>query len=458
MSAAFAWRHAIDRTFIRESLLIALPVSLQYLLLSSMGLIDVLMVGQIGASAVAAVGLGSKFFFIMLLLVSGIGNGTHILASQYWGARREDGVRRVTALSLAIGVLSMLGVSLIMMAMPVALISLGTDDARVVELGAGYLVYGAPMLVMTAVVVVFEAALRAMHQTRLALLLNIVALLLNVLFNWLLILPHGAWQGLGAAGAALASVLARAAQALLLVAWIYGRRHLLALGWTDLRAALARHEWRRYAPTALPVMANEMLWAMGIWAYFLIYGRMGTGPLAVMSIVSPLEGMAISAFLGFGFGCSVMLGNRLGAGQMQKAFDQSHFFVLLTPALALILAGLLWWQRLPILDVFGNLDAATRQAALGVFAAVIPALVMKVLTMVLMVGILRSGGDTRFCLKLDLGSQWLLGIPLTALAGLVWHWPLVAVYLCALSEEALKALLAWRRWRQRHWVRNLVSD
>ncbi|MFC3852593.1 MATE family efflux transporter [Salinispirillum marinum] len=445
------------RPLVREVWGLAIPVAIQSALVSALGMADVLMVSHLGSEAVAAVGLGSKINFVFILLMAALGTGCSILVAQYWGAGRQDRVRHTLALSILAGTLFMLPLTLLVILNADQLIMLGTDNSQVIMQGSSYLTITAFTLWLTQIVIIYEAALRATGDSKTPLYYATFTIGLNIILNVWLINGGLGVPAMGVAGAALATLLARMAQ----VMWMFfgqqrqsPRLHLSRRHFSE---ALTPTLVKRYGSMSWPLLVNFTLWSIGSLSYHLIAGRLGTTPLAVMSLLSPIESMYHSFFFGVTNACSIMIGQRLGRGQFAEARALAKGFMIFAP-LGSFGLGLILLALSPFfLPLIGNLDAETLRQTQWAFAIMCLGFWLKVFNMVSIQGILRSGGDTKFCLYLDMSALWFVGLPLTLAAAFWWQLPFTFVYAMILAEEGAKALGNIWRVRQQKWVRNLTA-
>jgi Na+-driven multidrug efflux pump len=205
----------------------------------------------------------------------------------------------------------------------------------------------------------------------------------------------------------------------------------------------------------LPVILNELFWALGITTYNIIYGRMSTESFAAMSIVGTIEQMAFVVFIGISNATSVLVGNRIGAGKEDEAYVYAGRSLGLGIMGGLVMGLVLQVVKIPILSLY-NVSPEVIANAGRVINVITFFLWVRVNNMTIVIGILRAGGDTRFSLFLDGFIIWLVGVPMAFLGANVWHLPVYFVYLCAMSEEAAKWFLGIRRYRSRKWIHNLA--
>ena len=273
--------------------------------------------------------------------------------------------------------------------------------------------------------------------------------------NYLQIYSLG-MPAMGVSGAAVATLIARIIEIVLILGYVYGKRLPVACGLQDL-FGWSRLFVSRFFGTSAPVIANEFMWGLGTTMYSLAYGRMGDEAVAAITIATTIQDILVVLFQGLSAATAVILGNELGAGHLKRAEKYAvHFFILqfiATVGVAVVLIGIRW----PIIGLYNITPEVARDVSLCIliFAAYMPA---KMFNYVNVVGVLRSGGDTKMCLFLDTSGVWFIGVPLAFLGALVWRLPIYTVYALVMTEEVYKAVLGYIRYRQKKWLRNLASD
>ncbi|MDQ2076834.1 MATE family efflux transporter [Marinimicrobium sp. ABcell2] len=445
-------------TFWWTVVMLALPIALQMLLQSLLGMADVVMVSGLGSEAVAAVGLAAKLHFLLLVLMSGLGTGCSVLVAQYSGANKFSSCQRTLAVTLVVGVVTIVPFVLLFGVAPQVWLGWINPDPQVVELAAQYLRITAPALLLIQVSVIFEASLRALGNTTLPLVAGAVSVLINIALNYVLIFGHFGFPALGVAGAAWATLVARTLQMLFIVGWVYGRNHGFALRWHHFKEALVWKTISRFVAFTLPLMINYGIWGLGNATYHVLTGYAGTHALAVMGVIVPIESAFFALFVGLANASAVMVGRSLGADKKDEAWRLYKIFDRLTLILVLLLALLLWSIRPWILSFFGQVEepaASLLNHTLIIFCVLVW---IKVLNMVRIIGVLRAGGDNRFVLTMDFTVMWVIGLPVVALAIFWLEWPFLVIYALMFLEDAFKFFPAWWRIGKRLWMKNLTRD
>ncbi|ENM5764999.1 MATE family efflux transporter [Vibrio mimicus] len=448
----------LDRPFWQKLLQIGLPVSMQSMLFSLLGVVDIFMVSQLGESATAAVGVGNRIFFFNLIVIVGASGAVSVLAAQYFGAGNLDGVRRTLAQSWMMAIVLTLPFTLIYTLMPETIVALVADEPQYVAQATDYLWVTGISLFCTALVVPLEGALRSIGEAKLPTRVSIFAIIVNAILNALLIFGLFGFPELGVLGAGLGTTLSRLFQTALLFVLVKRRYAHLLPNRNHWQESVQRRHRQRYLTVAWPMLIHDSAWAAGLLVYNVIVGQLGVSELAIISLLAPIESVLISAFLGFAVAASIILGNEIGAQNYQRVENTAWWYVITSCSLALLLA-LLCMAAKPLLAwVISHSPLENHQLALNVCLVMAFGMVFKVFNMVGIGGVLKSGGDIRYSIFIDLFGQWAVGIPLAYLTGIVWGWPLHWVLMIIWLEELVKMGLTAQRISSKRWINNLVSE
>lgn len=445
-----------SKTFVITLLMLALPVAGQMLLQSFLGMADVMMVAPLGEQAIAAVGLAAKIHFLLLVLMSGFATGGSVLIAQYSGAKDFASCQRMFAVTLVVGISIIVPIMFVCgFAAPIWIHWINPDE-EVANLAAQFLVITAPVLLLTQIIVIVEASLRALGQTAMPLIAGIIAAVINVTLNYALITGNWGFPALGVAGAAWATLIARCVQLLFMLVYVYGSRHGFALKLKQLVQGFDPAQIKRYLAFALPLVANYGIWAVGNATYHIVTGYAGTDALAVMGMVVPVESTFFALFVGLANASAVLVGRALGGDKLEEAWRLQQFFNRLTIILIFVLSASLWFARPWVLEIFKPLAEHTAELLLQTIAIFCGLVWLKVLNMIRIIGVLRAGGDNKFCLITDSLVMWGIGLPIYALAVFVGGWAFTLLYALMFLEDGLKFLPVYLRIKKRKWMNNLT--
>ena len=272
-----------DTYFLKKTVLLAVPVAMQGLLNTVVNLVDNLMIGSLGATAIASVGLANKVFFVFSLLVFGVVSGSGILAAQYWGNHDVKNIRKVLGISLMIALIGAILFLIPARWNPRMVMRIFTTSESSIEMGAAYLMVAALSYPCTAVTNTYVAMLRSVNRVKEPVIISCVAILTNITFNYIFIIGHFGAPALGVVGAALATLIARILEMTLILLTVYVGKTPLACHVREL-FGYSKEFLIQFARTSAPVICNEFMWGLGTTIYSMAYGRMGDEAVAAITI------------------------------------------------------------------------------------------------------------------------------------------------------------------------------
>ena len=426
-------RQYIDKAFWKKLIVIGVPVSLQSMLFSLLGAVDIFMVSQLGEAATAAVGVGNRIFFFNLAVVFGLCGAVTVLASQYYGSGNLSGIRRTLAQSWFISLVVTLPFIWLYVVYDKEIVSFMADDPEYVGYARKYLVVTGLSLIGTAVIVPIESVLRSVGEAKMPTYVSIAAIIVNVFLNAVLIFGLLGFPQWGVFGAAVGTFISRFFQTAVLVYFFCRRYSHLIPTLSDWREGTIKKYRNKYFRVSMPMLIHDALWTGGLIVYSIIYGQLGVTELAIISFLSPIEGVLISTFMGFAVAASVLLGNDIGAQQYDRVEKTAWWYVLTSAVLATILFFVVWICSPLILNLLEMSPLTDKQMALNVCLVLALGMILRVFNMVGIGGVLKSGADIRYSIFIDTFGQWAIGIPLTYYTGMVLglplHWVLSLIHI-----------------------------
>lgn len=447
-------KDVFDRIFLKKVTSIALPIAAQFFITSAVNLIDVVMLGRLGEAAVAATGAVNQIFFILQLVAFGINSGASVFLSQFWGTKDLRNTRRTMGMMYLLSMVAAVVFTAASLWFPAALVSLYIHEAPVIALGADYLRIICLTFPLSLISFVLATACRCTGSVKLPMRAGFVAIVVNVTGNLLLIFGLLGFPALGVRGAAIATALSRIAECGVLLFAVY--RHKMPPA-ARLRELLAfdRPFITHYVKTTWPVLLNETMWSVGVSLYSVAYGKLGTDALAAVQISNTIVQLVNVFSRGLSNAAGILIGNQIGAGEESEAIRTSRRFLWLMPMTGVALC-VATYAASPAFLLLYNVSPATLLLSRELLWVLGGATIVKSVTMVMIVGICRSGGDTMFACLADVGSVWLVGVPM-AFLGVYLGLPLWAVSLCAMSEDIVKIIICTPRIRSGKWVRNVAA-
>ena len=439
-----------QQPFFKNVIRIAIPVALQSMLQSSFSMIDQVMVGQLGSTSIAAVGIAGKFAFLYSVVIGAVTAIAGIQISQYIGQKNGKFSDRSLCVNLFLSCIIGFLFTLVSLLFPGGIMRLYSEDPDTVSAAAEYLQIIAGTYLPMGVASTLSVMLRCYDHAKAPLIATTMSAVINTSMNYALIFGNFSFPALGVKGAAVASLVS---------GWI----NMLMIMWFMFRLIRNRKDrfvWsikmnmaerKQYLFMLIPVVVNEFLWGVGQNVFTSIYGHIGTKEAAAVALISPVESLLIGALSGLAQAAGILIGKRLGEEQKEEAYRESKALMWYGFIGSAVLSLLLLALKGYYVRIYHVEDYVRHTAGLLLiaFAVLVP---FKVQNMILGGGIIRSGGKTKYIMWIDLLGTWALGVPLGFLAGRWIGLPVAWVYFVIGLEEIVRWGISVRLFRSRKWM------
>lgn len=432
---------------------LAIPVTLQSMLQASFSMIDQIMIGQLGSVRVAGVGYAGKFVTAYTVIVAAVASVAGIMISQYLGQKNSQDVKRSFYLNLLIAFVVSAFFFVVCLLFPTPLMSFYTQDPAALQEASSYLSIITFTFIPTAGATLISTLLRCMEKPKLPLYASMVSAALNTGLNYVLIFGKAGFSPMGVQGAALATVIAQVVNWLIMLLMI-PRKDFLFLKTNKQKAD--KFNWKQYGAILLPILLCDFLWCFGENVYASIYGHMSTSSGAAMTLMNPIVIMLIGALCGLSQAAGIIVGKLLGNKDYDEAYSASKkliFYGFVGSVILSIVVALTASFYVQIYQVEETVRALTIQI-LWAFALVAP---FKVLNMILSVGIIRSGGKTKYVMIVNIIGTWAIGVPLGLLSAFVWNLSISYVYFLLSLEECVRFGLSLVVFHRKNWMQSLET-
>ena len=444
-----------DRHFMRRILKIALPIMLQQMITTAMYMVDTVMIGGLGDIPLAGVGAANQLAYLLDILLFALTSGGSVYMSQYFGRKDQTGFRRTLGLSAILCTGFAAAFVVVARLWGGFAVGLFSKEAAVVTSGVEYLNIACFGYIFKAAIYPYGAAHKSSGDAKLPMISGAVALGVNVFLNYCLIFGNLGFPALGLRGAAIATVIGSACDAATILTATYIKESMARARLKE----LLNQNWRflcDFIKVSLPAFLDDALWAVGTMMITYVYGKMGTDTFAAVMIVNTMDRLISIALMGIGMAAAVVLGNILGAGDRDRALIYGRRFIYLSLIIgvATVILSCTLGPLLPNLYTKTS-DAVRELASRTIFYMGLTSITYAV-NFTMIIGILRSGGDTRAAAWIDLIPLFLIAVPVTALCGLYFKLPLDIVFLCTIPNNILRFVLALARVRSDRWARTLV--
>ncbi|HHV98803.1 MAG TPA: MATE family efflux transporter [Clostridiaceae bacterium] len=444
------------KSFYVQLFTIALPIIIQNFIGSCLNMVDTVMIGQVGESQIAAVGIANQYFLLFVLFIIGIHSGCGVFISQFWGKGDRDNIRKVLGIGLVISSIVALIFTVAALLFPEEIISIfREDDPLVISEGAAYLRIVCISYIFNALSFGYAFASRSIGNAFMPMVISALALGCNTVFNYILIFGNMGAPVLGVRGAAIATLIARIFETVLIIAWIYISRNVLAVSLKDI-PGITRKFIANVTKTMIPVVLNETCWGLAYIIYSVAYGRIGTQAIAAVQICNTVVNIFTVAIFGIAAASSVMIGHKIGENEEEEARTYAWRFSILSVIGGLITGVVLAAGTPAILSLF-NVSSEVHNSAKLILYITSLVMIIRFFNIVLIVGILRGGGDARYAFIAEGITMWFVGVPLAFLGALVLKLPVHWVAALVMFEEVAKAIAGIARLLSGRWIKNVIN-
>lgn len=443
-----------DKSFFKQMMVVALPVAIQNLISSSLNMVDTVMIGQLGEESINAVGLANQFFFVLVLLLFGITSGTSIFIAQFWGKKDIKNIHKSVGLSIVLGVIGSAIFTALALFMPKIVMRFFSADPEVINQGAEYLKIVGLSYIITAVSFSYAISSRSVGYATLAMKASAISLIVNTVLNYILIFGYLGAPALGVKGAAIATVFARIVELVILVYAIYSSPHPLRSSFKEL-FDFNKTFVRRVIQKSVPVVLNEFFWGLGMTLYVVAYAQAGKEVYAAVQIAQTVERLLFVFGVGLASACGVMIGNKLGEGDFKAAIKYSRYFNIIAIPAGLVL-GIVFALTAPYIVLIFRVQPIVQQNAINIIYILSFFICIKFVNVIQVIGVLRGGGDTTYSFLMEIGSVYLIGVPMAFLGVYYWKLPIYIVILLVSIEEVVKAVIGLHRLFTDKWANDIT--
>lgn len=445
-----------DKPFYKAFFTMTATIALQNLITFAVNLADNIMIGGYSQDALSGVAMVNQIQFLLQMIIGGIGNGITVLGAQYWGKKQIEPIRRVTSIGMVLALAAGVLMTLVTYFFPNETLALLTNEQAVIAEGSRYLVIICYSYVLFAVTNVLLASLRSVETVRIGFVVTLTALVVNVILNYGLIYGRLGMPELGVEGAAIATLISRVVEFLVVVIYAFFVDKKICWKPKDM-AHLDKNLFRDYIRVGLPLILSSSLWGLAMSAQTAILGRMGEETIAANSIATTIFQVVTVVTYGAASASSVVIGKAVGEGDIPRVKAYSKTLQIIYIFIGIFTGGILWLCKDAIISLY-SITEATRALTVQFIGVLSVTVVGTSYQCACLTGIVTGGGDTKFVLINDLIHQWLIVIPAAFLSAFVFHAPLWITFACLKSDQILKCFVAVFKVNRYRWIRVLTRD
>lgn len=440
--------------FIKKLMTLVFPIAFQQFMLALVSASDALMLGELTQDALSAVSLASQIAFVQNLFLAAMTIGLSMLAAQYWGKGQVNEVEKIFAYVLKISIAVSLTFTFVTFSVPDVLMKIFTSEKVLIENGAIYLRAVSASYFLTGISQIYLCVLKNSGKAFKSSIISSASVISNIILNAVLIFGLSGFPGMGIAGAALATVAARIIEVLwcILETLKKNRVKLRRVNFGTKDSTLCRKFWKY----TFPVLGNEIVWGCGFTMYSVIMGHLGNDAVAANSIANIVKNLVACFCLGLGSGGGIIVGNELGAGDLDTAKEYGKKLCIMSVVCG-IFSGLLLLALSPIILSAANLSAQAAAYLKWMLVMCSYYLVGKSVNGTTIAGIFCAGGDSRFGFLCDTVTMWCIIVPLGLAAAFIIKMPVLMIYFIVSLDEIIKLPAVYRHYKKYHWIKDLTN-
>lgn len=443
------------RIFYRKLRGLVFPIAIQNLMTALVSASDAFMLGFVSQTSLSAVSLATQIQFVHNLFMLALTIGATTLAAQYWGKGDTDSVEEILAIAHKISMAVSVVFFIAAMFFSGFLMRIFTNDIKLIQAGIPYFRIVSVSHLFMGFSQIYLCIMKNSGRTAKSTIYGSVAVVINIGFNVIFIFGLAGFPAMGIAGAALATTVSRALE-LLLTIYENMHRSLVCVRLKYIRNSskkLKKDFWHY----TTPVLGNELVWGCGFTMFSVIMGHLGSDAVAANSVANILKNIIACVCNGIGIGAGIIVGNELGKGEMERATEYGNRLFKLA-VFAGAVSGLILLAVSPVLRIFtGSLSAQAHSYLKNMMYICTYYMIGKSVNATVIAGVFCAGGDTKFGLKCDAVTMWVILIPIGMITAFVLKLPIMVVYFIISMDEIIKLPAVYRHYKKYNWVRNLTE-
>lgn len=444
------------KNFYKQVCLLIIPMALQNLINVGVQAADVFMLGRVGEKVLSGASLAGQIQFIMTLILFGTTSGATVLTAQYWGKKDTRTIEKILGMGMLIGIGGALAFALAAELIPETLLRIYTNDPEVIAEGAKYLRIVALSYVIMAATQVYLYIMRSIERVVIATVVYGASLIVNIIVNAVLIFGLMGFPKMGIEGAAIGTLISRILGLMIVIWYAKFRNKVVRFHLNDMWN-IDKVLLKDFLFYATPVILNELVWGMGSSANTAVIGHLGSAAVAANSVVQVVRELSTVVVFGVSNATAIYLGKTIGERQYELAKAYGRRFAVLSVITGFIAAGIILVSA-PAVSRFMTLSPEAKSYLMFMFFVMSYFALCQAINTTLVVGVFRSGGDTRFGLRLDATTMWCCSILLGAIAAFVFRASVPVVYVLLMSDEVIKVPITVKRFLEYKWIKNVTRE
>lgn len=446
----------VDKAFYKRLFTLATPIALQNVITFSVGLTDNVMVGSLGELAISGVYLCNQIQVILQMLVTGIGAAMIVLAAQYWGKGDKKSVKTLIGIALKFSLICGVLLWAVVFFFPKQFLGLYTNDQQIVSEAIKYAQIICFTYLFFCISNVLIASLRCVGTVKIGLYLSIVTFSVNVFLNWVLIYGKLGAPALGIRGSAIATLIARIIECVIVIYYLKFVDNKLMLRISDIlhNNMVLVKDFFKYG---FPIILGDILWGLNLSIQGGIVGRLGAASIAAVSIANTVFSMVSVGVYGTANASALIIGNTVGEGDVEKVKQYTKKLQFVFIGIGICTGLLLFFVKDYILLLY-NVSDETLVTARALMTVLSITVVGTAYQMSTLTGIVRAGGAIHFVLINDIIFVWCIVLPLSFIMAFVIGASTWVVFICLKCDQVLKCIVAVIKVNRYDWIKKLTKE
>lgn len=445
-----------DKKFYRSLVALAVPVALQNLITFLVTFADNLMVARLGDAAVSGVYMGSQIQTFLQVFSGGIEGTILILSAQYWGKKDISGIRKIVSIGVAFSLIVGLALNAVCLIIPAQVLSIFTNDQSVIEQGCLYLKYVCFSYLFFCLTQALIAAMRSVESARIGMLVSTVSLVVNVALNYILIFGKLGFPALGIEGAAIATLISRVVETVMIAFYAFRVDKKLVLRFSHLMHfdRLLMRDFIRYG---LPLVGGQVVWAVNLMTNSAILGRFPAEVITAASVANTMNTLAYVTMNGMSSAVGIITGKTIGEGKTELMKEYAKTVQILFLCLGLLTGLCITLLKTPFIALYSGITEGAAGYSRQFITVLSVTMIGTCYQAAGLFGLVKSGGDVSFVFRNDAIFVFLVVLPSAILAA---HFgaPAWVVYACLKCDQILKCIVAYFKINSFNWMKNLTRS
>ncbi len=447
-----------DKQFTKSIMALAIPVALQNLITAILNIFDQVMVGYLPSgvadNCLSAVILVNQIVLIFTIVLFATANAVNIFIAQYTDEHSQRLIPHRSGVAFSIAIITGIIFTICCIFFSDNIIALYDASSQYDYLASEFLAVVSWSFVPMAITTTISFILRAIRKMRHAIIANIIGVCCNIVFNYVLMYGIGSFEGMGFIGAAYGTIAARVIEMIVIVSFLVAHKYPIV---AHPRVMFAKDPvfMRQFSKVFFPILFNEISWAMSYAVFLYVFDKLPNSEviLAAYNITSTVDKLISVAMIGICASACVVLGNIISEKNKDKTMKTAGQCIQfgIVAGLALGVVYIICAFIAPL--AFGNVSVEAQQVATYMILIYGVTSVARATAFMSIVGVLRSGGDTTFCVVVETAIIWVVAVPLVLLGGLVWGWSIYALIIVIMIAEIIKAVVCMLRVKSGRWIK-----